>query len=32
LTGRKPAVRMLPTRSTAGLFQAAGRKDEKRAA
>ena len=26
LAGRKPAVRMLPTRSTAGLFQAHGRK------
>ena len=26
LAGRKPEVRMLPTRSTAGLFQAAGRK------
>ena len=26
LAGRKPAVRMLPTRSTAGLFQASGRK------
>ena len=28
LAGRKPAVRMLPTRSTAGLFQAHGRKTE----
>ena len=27
LTGRKPSVRMLPTRSTAGLFQAWGRKE-----
>jgi len=27
LVGRKPAVRMLPTRSTAGLFQAHGRKE-----
>ena len=27
LAGRKPAVRMLPTRSTAGLFQASGRKE-----
>lgn len=27
LTGRKPSVRMLPTRSTAGLFQASGRKE-----
>ena len=26
LAGRKPEVRMLPTRSTAGIFQAAGRK------
>ena len=26
LAGRKPAVRMLPTRSTAAIFQAAGRK------
>ena len=26
LAGRKPAVRMLPTRSTAGIFQASGRK------
>ncbi len=26
LAGRRPEVRMLPTRSTAGLFQAAGRK------
>ena len=27
LAGRRPAVRMLPTRSTAGLFQAHGRKE-----
>jgi 2-polyprenyl-6-hydroxyphenyl methylase/3-demethylubiquinone-9 3-methyltransferase len=32
LAGRKPAVRMLPTRSTAGIFQAAGRKHVKGAA
>jgi 2-polyprenyl-6-hydroxyphenyl methylase/3-demethylubiquinone-9 3-methyltransferase len=32
LAGRRPAVRMLPTRSTASLFQAAGRKDAEGAA
>ena len=32
LAGRKPVVRMLPTRSTAAIFQAAGRKDGKGAA